>query len=143
MNRLLLVLLAFTPLLLTSCEAYKSNFMLGWTYAEAQGIQPIRANPPTIGYRRLKAYSTVNEAMKMFLQAKGMPDYIIEKPEFTSSRIACFYLTKNHAYLLQLPGHYAIQGMKVLGPEPIGEKDLKLFKALNEVEKATAAFQQP
>lgn len=142
MNRKLTALLTLSVLLLSSCEAYKSNFMLGWTYADAQGIQPVRANPPTIGYRRLQAYATVNQAMKMFLQAKGMPDYIIEKPVF-SSRIACFYLTKNHAYLLEMSGHYAIQGMKVLGPEPIGEKDLKLFKALNEVEKATAAYQQP
>lgn len=142
MNRTLSYLLALSTLLLSSCESYKSNFLLGWTYAEAQGIQPIRANPPTIGYRRLKAYSTVNEAMKMFLQAKGMPDYIIEKPGF-STRIACFYTVKNQAYLLEMHGHYAIQGMKVLGPEPIGEKDLKLFKALNEVEKATAAYHQP
>ncbi len=126
---------------LSSCETYKSEFMLGWTQLEAQGIQPVRPTPPSLGYRRLQAYGTVNEAVKLFLQAKGYPDYIIEQPGFVSIKIVCYYLGKNQAYLIQSTGNYA-PSTRFLGPEPIGEKDRKLFKALADLEKVAASYSE-
>lgn len=141
MNLRFASLLLAGTLLLSSCETYKNSFMLGWTQMDAQGIQPVRANPPTLGYRRLKAYASINEAVNVFLQGKGYPDYIIEQPGF-STKVVCFYLAKNQAYLIQSTGNYA-PSTRVLGPEPIGEKDKNLFKALREVEKAAASYGEP
>ena len=124
---------------LPACETYKSQFVLGWTQIEAQGVQPVRAKPPTLAYKRLQAHASLNTAVKLFLQAKGYPDYIIEVPGFVQVRIVCYYTGSNQAYLLQSTGNHA-PSTRILGPEPIGEKDKKLFKALAELEKAASAY---
>jgi hypothetical protein len=126
---------------LPACEAYKSQLFLNWTQIEARGIQPVRAKPPTLGYKRLHAHAGLNTAVKLFLQAKGYPDYIIEVPSFLQVRIVCYYTGPNQAYFLQSTGNHA-SSIRILGPEPIGEKDKKLFKALEELERAASAYNE-
>lgn len=125
--------------LLTSCESYKSASYLGWTQMDAQGLQAVRENPPSLAWKRLKAHAGVNDVVKLFLQSKGMPDYILENQGFWEVRICCFYESKNQAWLILSKGNSA-RTTRILGPEPIGEKDRKLFKALTELEKAAAAY---
>jgi hypothetical protein len=126
---------------LVSCESYKSEFMLCYTQLEAQGIQPVRSSPPTLGYRRLKAYGTSNDTIKLFLQAKGYPDYIIEQHGLKPFKMFCYYISKNQAYLVQSTGNYA-PSTRILGPDPIGEKDKKFFISLAETEREAASYQQ-
>jgi hypothetical protein len=140
--RAILIRFLFATLLLaslTSCQNYRNQFILGWTQMEAQGLQPVRSSPPSLAYKRLQAHSELNIAVKLFFQAKGWPDYIVEVPGIVQVCIVCYYMKKGEAYLLQSPGYYAPK-TRILGPEPIGEKDKKLMKALAELEKATRAY---
>ncbi len=126
---------------LTSCQVSQDAFELGATQANSNGLMSVRSAPPTIGFRRLQAYSGLNPAIKVFVQAKGYPDFIIEQRKLGKMAMVCFYPKKNQAYMIQtllnLPGE-----TQVLGPEPIGEKDKRLFKAIREVENAASAYGQ-
>jgi hypothetical protein len=137
MIRILLLTLLLASL--TSCQNYMNQIMLSWTQLEAQGLQPVRSSPPSLAYKRLKAYSELNGAVRLFFQSKGWPDYIVEVHGIMRVRIVCYYVKKDQAYMLQSTGNYAYS-TRILGPEPIGAKDKKLFKALGELEKATNAY---
>jgi hypothetical protein len=136
-----LLLILATWLTLTSCQVSKDAFELGATQANSNGLMSVRATPPSIGYRRLEAYSGLNSAIKGFVQTKGYPDFIIEQRKLGKMAMVCFYPKKNQAYMIQallnLP-----EETQVLGPEPIGEKDKRLFKAIREVENAALAYGQ-
>jgi len=127
------------PLLLIGCQTASSAFMLGYTEMEAGGIQAVRAVPPSLAYRRLKARGDLDPIVKLFFQAKGYPDFSVEKPGTFRSEIVCFYSAKGHAYMLRT-NEFNPMKTEILGPAPIGEKDKKLFKALQELEKAAAAY---
>lgn len=124
---------------LASCQAYKSQAYLGWTLAEAGGIQIVRENPPSLAWKRLQAHADINAAVKFFLQEKGMPDYLLENHGLIEIRLCCFYEKKNEAWLILAKG-YQSEGTRILGPEPIGEKDRRLFKAINELQQAASAY---
>lgn len=124
---------------LASCQLYKSQAYLGWTQAEAGGIQVVRQNPPSLAWKRLQAHADVNEAVKFFLKDKGMPDYVLENHGLIEVRICCFYEKKNEAWLILAKGYQAA-GTRILGPEPIGEKDRRLFKAMDELQQAASAY---
>ena len=124
---------------LASCETYKSATYLGWTQVDAQGLMPVRENPPSLAWKRLKAHAALNDVVKLFLQSHGMPDYIIESQGLWQGGICLFYQSKNQAWMILSKGNQA-RTTRILGPEPIGEKDRKLFKALAELEKAAAAY---
>ncbi len=125
--------------MLASCQLYKSQAYLGWTQAEAGGIQIVRENPPSLAWKRLRAHADVNAAVKLFLQDKGMPDYVLESHGLIEVRICCFYEKKNEAWLILAKGYQAA-GTRLLGPEPIGEKDRRLFKAIDELQQAASAY---
>lgn len=131
--------LALLGFALASCQLYKSQAYLGWTQAEADGIQIVRANPPSLAWKRLQAHADVNATVKFFLQDKGMPDYLLESHGLLEVRICCFYEKKNEAWLILAKGYQAA-GTRILGPEPIGEKDRRLFKAIEELQQAASAY---
>ncbi len=140
MNRLLrLGTLVAACASLASCQTYKSQAYLGWTQAEAGGIQIVRENPPSLAWKRLQAHADVNAAVKLFLQEKGMPDYLLESHGLLEVRLCCFYEKKNEAWLILAKG-YQPAGTRLLGPEPIGEKDRRLFKAIDELQRAASAY---
>jgi hypothetical protein len=139
MKPFLLLFSALLSLSLTSCQTYMQALELEMTQPQADGILAVKATPPSTGYRRLQAYAGLNEAIQFFLQAKGYPEYYIEKRQFSKVAMVCFYPKKNQAYMVQSIG-YSPTSTRILGPEPIGEKDKRLFKALREVEKAASAY---
>ena len=125
-----------------SCNTYKSAAYLGWTHAESQGLQPVQEKPPSTGWKRLKAHAELNDGVKIFLQTKGMPDFLVEKNGLLGDTSLClFYAAKNQAWMLEYNTINPLR-MKTLGPAPIGEKDRRLFQALREVEAAAAAYGQ-
>ena len=127
-------------LLAVSCETYKSAAYLGWTQMDSDGLQPVSEKPPTVGWKRLKAHAGVNDGIKLFLQTKGMPDFLVEKNGLLGDATLClFYVGKNEAWLLEYSTINPMK-MKALGPAPIGEKDRRLFQALRDVEAAAAAY---
>lgn len=125
---------------LASCQMYKSQAYLGWTQAEAAGLQIVREQPPSLAWKRLQAHADVNAAVKFFLQDKGMPDYLLESHGLIEVRLCCFYAKKNEAWLILAKGYQA-PGTRILGPEPIGEKDRRLFKAIDELQQAASAYE--
>jgi hypothetical protein len=136
-----LFLIALFCLSLSSCQTYMHAVELELTQPQAGGIMSVQATPPSTGYRRLQAYAGLNEAIRFFIQAKGYPEYYIEKRQFSKVAMVCFYPKKNQAYMVQSIG-YTPQNTRILGPEPIGEKDKRLFKAIREVENAALAYEQ-
>jgi hypothetical protein len=130
-------------LMTVSCAPYQSAAYLGWSRLDAEGLQPVQEKPPTIGWKRLKAHANVNDAVKLFLQSKGMPDFLVEKTGLLGDTSLClFYDRKNEAWMLEYHTVHTTR-IKVLGPAPIGEKDRRLFQALREVDAAAAAYGQP
>jgi hypothetical protein len=140
-QKLFLLLSGSLVLLLSSCQNVAKFSYLASTQRQAEGLQSIRIDPPNVGYQRLTTHAELNSSIKIFLQKKGQPDYIIEDRRGPALRIVCFYVKKNQAYLIQAIG-FQPKNTRVLGPEPIGEKDRRLFKALNEVKKATEAYKK-
>ncbi len=134
---------------LVSCQNFidaaasvSSSTTLGWTYDQSKGLQPVRANPPSVAYRRLTARANLVPSLKMYLQAKGYPDYMVEDAGPYSSSIVCFHVAKNEAYLMKI-SEFQYDKVKIIGPAPIGEKDKRLFKAMKELEKAASAYAEP
>jgi hypothetical protein len=126
---------------LTACQLYKSQAYLGWTQAEATGLQIVSDDPPSLAWKRLQAHADLNGAVKTFLQTRGMPDYLLEDNGLIEVRLCCFYEKKNEAWLILSKGNHA-PSTRILGPEPIGEKDRRLFKAIRELQRAAAAYGQ-
>jgi len=124
---------------LSSCEIYKHAWELGASSAQANGILAVRAEPPSVGFRRLQAHAGLNPALKVFFQTRGYPEFIIEDQKYSRLALVCYYPKKNQAYMIQSVG-YSPEGTRVLGPEPIGAKDKRLLNALNEVARAAAAY---
>lgn len=134
---------------LVSCQNFadavanvSSTTTLGSTYDQSRGLLPVRANPPSVAYRRLNARANLSPSLKMYLQAKGYPDYMVEDDGSHNSSIVCFHVAKNEAYLLKIT-EWQYDKVKIIGPAPIGEKDKRLFKAMKELEKAASAYSEP
>lgn len=125
-----------------SCQTYQSAAYLGLTQSRSQGLQPVVEKPPSTGWKRLKAHAAMNDHVKIFLQSKGMPDFLVEENSLMGDASLClFYERKNQAWMLQYSTINPLR-VKVLGPAPIGEKDRRLFQALREVDAAAAAYGQ-
>jgi hypothetical protein len=124
---------------LSSCQTYQTLYMLEKTAPVANRLTAVTANPPNLAYQRLRAHSELNQALLEFLTAKGDPEFIVEEQRFSTHQIVMYYPKRNEAYLMR-SAPYQASSTVFLGPEPIGEKDKRLFKALREVEKAAAAY---
>ena len=124
---------------LPSCTLTHGAFMEGATdQAANHKVLPVRAQPESLAHKRLTYHSEVYPGLKMFLQLRGQPDYIIEDNGFTKRQIVMFYLKKDQAYLMELDNGLSGQQTKVKGPEPIGKKTRDLLDALQHLEKAAS-----
>ena len=136
-----LYLILFASFTLSGCEMYKGTFLEGATDLKASGkMLAVHAEPESLGHKRLRYHSLVYSGLKVLLQMKGDPDYIVEETGFTKRRVVMFYLKKNEAYLMELDTTLVGPQSKLRGPEPIGKKTRELLDALTRLEKAKAAI---
>jgi hypothetical protein len=126
---------------LVSCRQLSTDMTLAATQSQVGGIMPVRADPPSVAYRRLMARSESETLTRHLIQAQGLPDYVIEEAGFTSAKLVCFYLKTKSAYLIRINDLHPGRN-EIFGPSPIGEKDLRLLNAFEEVQAAARSYSE-
>ncbi len=126
--------------LLCGCAGTKGTFMETMTDSQAsKRILKVRAQPESLGHKRLAYHSLAYPGIGKFLQLRGEPDFIIEDHGFTSRQIVIFYLKQNQAYLFETKNGLSGTKVQASGPEPIGKKTRAVLEAIDRLEKSGGA----
>lgn len=82
----------------------------------------VRKEPPSFGYYRLTSQQAVYPDMALFLQKKGLPDFLAETRDESRSYFIFYYLAPRAAYICRTRSGRP-QAMEFSGPYPITAKE--------------------
>lgn len=86
-------------LALSGCGPVADAWEMGRTGAEANDhIMLVRAEPPTLGYRRLVSQSGVYPDLGVFLSQRGKPDFLAETNSSDRHYLILYYLDRREAF---------------------------------------------
>lgn len=126
--------------LLSGCGTTKGTFMETLTDSQAsKRILKVRAQPESLGHKRLAYHSQAYPGIGKFLQLRGEPDFIIEDHGFSSRQIVIFYLKQNQAFLFETKSSLSGTKVHAHGPEPIGKKTRAVLEAIDRLKKSSGA----
>ena len=131
------ILLVLVTAALTGCATTKGTFMENMTDSQAsKRILKVRAEPESLGHKRLAYHSMAYPGIGKFLQLRGEPDFIIEDHGLASRQIVIFYLKQNQAFLFETKNGLSGAKVQANGPEPIGKKTRAVLEAIERLEKS-------
>jgi hypothetical protein len=121
---------------LTGCGTIPETFMVTATeYQAADHLMLVRADPQTLGYRRLNYQAVVYPELGSFLRFRGHPDFLAEANNDGRHYMILYYLKTSQAFasrtLRETP-----RGITFAGPYPITRREVSLMKNM-------AALSQP
>ncbi len=125
-----------TALCLVICLAVLSACSL----VEPQNaLMDVQAQPPSPGYAELMRLGARSAELRDFLGKRGLPDRIISDHRAAEQKVVLYYVKNKQAYLFVSKLRRAGDTGRgdILGPSPIGEKTLELFKAIDQLKRAT------
>lgn len=136
MSRFILfsLLLSF---LASSCGVVESPLLPGSAAAAAKDqIMLVRADPQTLGYRRLASQSQAFPDLGTFVRKRGLPDFLAETGNEDHCYFILYYLAARQAYACR--SHINRRSpVEFSGPYPITDREYKALSGFRE--KADAA----
>lgn len=126
------VLLGPALVLLSACQPVSDAWNAGWTEAAAHDqIMLVRKAPPSLGQRRLQSQSGVYPELGVFLQARGMPDFLAETTTHERHFLILYYLESKRAYACRAKAPSTRQ-IEFTGPYPITQREYRLLRGFKQ-----------
>jgi len=128
MRALLATFLA--SLLLASCGSVGDSWTNGITRrAAADQIMLVSNEPPTLGHQRLQTQQRIYGDLKIFLSARGWPDFLAETDNDGRRYLILYYLDKRQAFAARTrrPDD---RSMEFAGPYPITDRENEMLQSL-------------
>jgi hypothetical protein len=118
---------------LPSCASYRAAWNSGWTEKEANdSIMIVRESPPTLGWKRLRYFSTLHPEFGPYLAQMGTPDCIAESTHARQHYLIAYYLDRRQAFSFRNNTRAVSQPIEVAGPYPITRKEFRLLNDLKQ-----------
>jgi hypothetical protein len=120
-------------LILSNCASYRAAWNSGWTEKEANdSIMIVRETPSTLGWKRLRYFSTLHPECKPYFARMGTPDCIAESTRARQHYLIVYYLDRRQAFSFRNNTRAVSQPIEVAGPFPITRKEYRLLHALKQ-----------
>lgn len=99
----------------------------------------VRESPDTLGYRKLMSRSQEFGDLKVFIDEKGLPDFVAEANSADRNYLIFYYLEKHQAFACRTRSNHQ-GGVEFAGPYSMTPGELKLLTNVkNEADKQAAA----
>lgn len=129
-NCLAPLLIAMATHAVTSCGSVPDTVMATATSFQADDhLMLVRANPATLGFRRLSYQSALYPDLGSFLRSRGNPDFVAEAANDGRRHMIFYYLKGSHAYASQTLRDDP-HAMTFSGPYRITRHEVSLLKKL-------------
>lgn len=131
---------AVAGLLMTSCGGVGDAMIDGILPSPENQIMLVRREPPSFGFQRLTIQSRVYPDLALFVNQKGLPDFIAETHNSDRHYFIIYYLAERSAFACRTrsPGSKTVE---FAGPYPITDREYKVLDAFRkDPTKAPARF---
>ncbi|MEI7910693.1 MAG: hypothetical protein WCK77_13735 [Verrucomicrobiota bacterium] len=126
------VLLGLALVLLCGCQPVSDAWATGWTATAAHDqIMLVREDPPSLGQRRLQSQSGVYPDLAVFLQTKGMPDFLAETTTHDRHFLILYYLATKRAYACRAKAPSTRQ-IEFTGPYAITPREVRVLRGFKQ-----------
>jgi hypothetical protein len=125
-------LAALAALALSSCVSGTQGWNAGWTERAAQDrIMLVRNAPETLGHRRLVYQSAAHPDLGIFLESRGLPDFIAETSSDDRQYLILYYLDSKRAFACRT---HRTSGSTIdfAGPYHMTERETKVLRDLQK-----------
>lgn len=123
------------PLLLCAACAPSTQNAAGYvrrtTSAANDHIMLVRHAPPTFGFQRLSALSTVYPDLGLFLSEEGFPEFLAETNKGKNRYLILYYINSRKAFACR-SGEGKSRQVEFSGPYPVTEKEVSTLQDLRE-----------
>lgn len=98
----------------------------------------VRESPETTGYRKLKIRVQQSEDLQIFIQKKGLPDFLAEASNGGRDYLIFYYLKQHQAYACRMKGKRG-ENVEFAGPYPMTDGEWKLLNGVkSQIDKNLA-----
>jgi hypothetical protein len=125
-------------LLLSACARFESSGLPGSAASMAHDqIMLVRQSPPSFGYYRLATQSKTYPDVGLFLQKRGVPDFLAETSKDKRHYFIFYYLKARQAYACRTNSTPSAGAVEFAGPYPITDGEFRLLNSFRQ-EKSKA-----
>lgn len=137
--RLILLLLAcLSAMEATSCSPVGSSGYLRRTSSAANDhIMFVRENPPTFGFKRLRALADNYPDLGLFIRSKGLPTFLAETKKGGNRYLILYYPETRQAFACR-SGTQHSREVEFSGPYPITDGEMETLGKLQNGENSSA-----
>ena len=115
---------------LGSCTVDSQSMYARRTSAAANDhIMLVRAEPMTLGYKRLAALSEIYPDLAIFLQQKGTPEFLAETNKGENHYLIFYYLKTRKAFACRSGGSDS-SDVEFSGPYPVTDREAATLESL-------------
>lgn len=110
---------------LAGCAEFEESGLPGSASSMARNqMMLVRREPASFGFYRLTSLTRVYPDLGVFVQKRGMPDFLAETDNGDHDYFILYYLKTRHAYACRTrPGHQG--GLEFAGPYPVTEREYR------------------
>jgi len=130
----LLGMLALPLLLCGACAPTGHNaagYVRRTTSAANDHIMLVRHAPPTFGFQRLSALSTLYPDLGIFLNQEGYPEFLAETNKGENRYLILYYIGPRKAFACRSGAGNSRQ-VEFSGPYPVTEKEVRTLQDLRD-----------
>ncbi len=119
-------------LLLNACGVVQSPYLPGSEAAAAKDqIMLVRQDPPSFGYQRLLTQARTYPDIGVFMDQRGVPDFLAETGNWERHYFILYYLRDRDAFACRTRSNNK-QAVEFAGPYPITDSEYKLLDGLRK-----------
>lgn len=113
-----------------SCASYEESGLPGSaSWIARDKIMAVKNPPPSFGYHRLKMHVARNSDLGIFVNARGVPDFMAESKNRGRHYLILYYSKSRQAFACREGGEFG-QTLEFSGPYPITEKEHRTLQQL-------------
>lgn len=122
---------AVAGLLVASCAGVADSVFDGLGATPENQIMLVRKEPPSFGFQRLTIQSRVYPDLALFVNQKGLPDFLAETHNSDRHYFIIYYLAARQAFACRTrtPGSKSVE---FAGPYPITDREYKVLDAFRK-----------
>ncbi len=111
----------------TQVEQVSDVLLRGSEAAAARDqIMLVRKEPPSFGYQRLTTQWSVHPDLRVFVEKKGLPNFLAETGNGERKYLILYFLERREAFACRTKVENR-QAVEFAGPYPITEREYKLL----------------
>lgn len=113
-----------------SCSTFEESGLPGSASSMARNqMMHVATNPETFGYYRLNSLARLHPDLGVFLQRRGMPDFIAETSNDGQDYYILYYLDDREAYASRTRPARG-RALEFAGPYPVTEGEYETLDAI-------------